>query len=116
MRNTLFLIASAALAGLASSPVQAQWSNYGYDDDDLIRCESRDGRIERGATYGGDVQLVRQLSSNPWVRGRSWGTDSRGVWVSSGCRAEFRADPGYGYDTGYGYNSCCGDSYGDGHN
>ena len=87
MRNTLFLIASAALAGLASSPVQAQWSNYGYDDDDLIRCESRDGRIERCATYGGDVQLVRQLSSNPCVRGRSWGTDSRGVWVSSGCRA-----------------------------
>lgn len=107
MRNTLFLIASFASAGFSSSPVYAQWSNYG-DDDDIIRCESRDGRTERCATYGGDAQLVRQLSGNPCVRGRTWGTDSRGVWVSSGCRGEFRVDTGYGYDNdddnGYGNN------------
>lgn len=114
MRNTLFLIASVTAAGFTSAPVQAQWSSGGYDDD-LIRCESRDGRTERCETYGGNVQLVRQLSGTPCVRGRSWGTDSRGVWVSSGCRAEFRVDSGYGYDNGYDdrYDD---DSYGYGSN
>ncbi|MBN8213046.1 MAG: DUF3011 domain-containing protein [Xanthomonadales bacterium] len=104
MRNTLFLIASVTAAGFTSAPAQAQWSSGGYDDD-LIRCESRDGRTERCETYGGNAQFVRQLSNTPCVRGRSWGTDSRGVWVSSGCRAEFRVDSGYGYDNGYDDNS-----------
>ncbi|MFZ2754961.1 MAG: DUF3011 domain-containing protein [Lysobacteraceae bacterium] len=104
MRNTLFLIASVTAAGFTSAPAQAQWSSGGYDDD-LIRCESRDGRTERCETYGGNAQLVRQLSSTPCVRGRSWGTDSRGVWVSSGCRAEFHVDSGYGYDNDYDDNS-----------
>jgi Protein of unknown function (DUF3011) len=105
MRNTLFLIASVTAAGFTSAPVQAQWSSGGYDDD-LIRCESRDGRTERCETYGGNAQFVRQLSNTPCVRGRSWGADSRGVWVSSGCRAEFRVDSGYGYDdNSYGYGS-----------
>ncbi len=107
MRNTLFLIASVAAAGLSSAPVQAQWSNYD-DEDDLIRCESRDGRTVRCASYGGEAQLVRQLSTNPCIRGRTWGSDSRGVWVSSGCRAEFRVDSDYGYGNNHGY----GDNYG----
>lgn len=112
MRNTLFLIASVTVAGFTSAPAQAQWSSGGYDDD-LIRCESRDGRTERCETYGGNVQLVRQLSGTPCVRGRSWGTDSRGVWVSSGCRAEFRVDSGYGYGNDYDYDSGYGsNSYG----
>ncbi len=115
MRNTLFLIASVAAAGLSSAPVQAQWSNYD-DEDDLIRCESRDGRTVRCATYGGEAQLVRQLSTNPCIRGRSWGSDSRGVWVSNGCRAEFRVDSDYGYgnNNGYGYgnNNGYGNNYG----
>lgn len=109
MRNTLFLIATAAVAGFSSAPVQAQWSYSGYEDD-IIRCESRDGRTERCETYGGDVQLVRQISGSPCIRGRSWGTDSRGVWVSGGCRAEFRIGGGYGYDDSYdsGYGSSDG--------
>ncbi len=111
MRNTLFLIASIVAAVLSSAPVQAQWSNYG-NDDGLIRCESRDGRTERCETYGGDVQLVRQLSGNACVRGRTWGTDSRGVWVSSGCRAEFRVGNGYDYDDNNSYGSGYGNDYG----
>ncbi len=116
MRNTLFLIASVTAAGFTSAPAQAQWSSGGYDND-LIRCESRDGRTERCETYGGNAQLVRQLSNTPCIRGRSWGTDSWGVWVSSGCRAEFRVDSGYGYNNGYddnsyGYGSDYGSGYG----
>ncbi|MEQ1513365.1 MAG: DUF3011 domain-containing protein [Lysobacteraceae bacterium] len=109
MRNTLFLIAFVATAGLASAPTQAQWSDDDYEDD-LIRCESRDGRTERCETDGADAQLVRQLSGSPCIRGRSWGTDSRGVWVSSGCRADFRIDSGYGYDNSY--DNGYGGSYG----
>ncbi len=64
-----------------------------YDNDydgSVVRCESRDNRTERYAVGGGgDIRLVRQLSSNACVRGRNWVTDSRGIWVSGGCRAEF---------------------------
>jgi hypothetical protein len=107
MRHVLFLISSIAAAGFSSLPAQAQWANYG-DDDSIIRCESIDGRARHCATYGGDAQLVRQLSRSACIRGRTWGTDSRGIWVNSGCRAEFQINSGYGYDDygndyGYGY-------------
>lgn len=36
------------------------------------------------------ITLVRQLSDNPCVRDQSWGVDKNGVWVTNGCRAEFR--------------------------
>ncbi|MEK0265531.1 DUF3011 domain-containing protein [Stenotrophomonas sp. TWI819] len=59
---------------------------------EVVRCESRDMEwvhcdipTERG------VDLIRQLSDNSCVRGSEWGTDRSGVWVTLGCRAEFRA-------------------------
>lgn len=55
-----------------------------------IRCESSDNRTQRcGANVRRDVQLTRQLSKSACIEGRSWGWDRSGVWVSSGCRAEF---------------------------
>ena len=57
-----------------------------------FRCESTDGRWRQCAVNGRRVELVQQLSERPCVRGRTWGTDNQGVWVSGGCRAEFRAD------------------------
>ncbi len=115
MRNTrgfhmLALLATVLLGGGSSLPAQAQWDNYGYNGT-LVRCESRDGRIERCSAYGSDVQLVRQFSDSPCVRGRTWGNDSRGVWVSGGCRAEFRVDTGYGYGNDDDYDD---DRYGNG--
>jgi hypothetical protein len=116
MRNTMVLIATVLFGGLSSLPAQAQWNNYGYNGT-LVRCESRDGRTERCSTGGGDTQLVRQLSDNACIRNRTWGTDSRGIWVSSGCRAEFRVERGYGYDDDYGYggNSGYSNGYGNGY-
>lgn len=38
------------------------------------------------------VHLQTQLSKADCRRGSSWGTNSRGVWVSNGCRAVFRTD------------------------
>jgi hypothetical protein len=91
-----------------------------------IRCESRgfsttvcrvrgDMRIQR-------VQLVRQLSLAPCNQGSSWGYDARGVWVSRGCRADFRAIvfsrdngyPGYPGRPGHGGGWGNGDGNGDG--
>ncbi|MFZ5637192.1 MAG: DUF3011 domain-containing protein [Pseudomonadota bacterium] len=112
MRNTLVLIATVLLGGLTGLPAQAQWNNYGYNGT-VVRCESRDGRTERCSAYG-DVQLVRQFSDSPCIRGRTWGSDSRGIWVSGGCRAEFRVESGYG--NGYGYDDDDDYGYGGYHN
>jgi hypothetical protein len=55
-----------------------------------VRCESRDRRTEFcGADVRGGVRLVRQMSDRRCVRGSTWGTDGRGIWVTDGCRAEF---------------------------
>jgi hypothetical protein len=55
-----------------------------------VRCESRDRRtVFCGVDTRGGVQLVRQLSDRRCIRGSTWGTDSRGIWVTDGCRGEF---------------------------
>lgn len=58
----------------------------------VVRCESGSGRSNLCAmdTRRG-VQLVRQLSRSSCIREQSWGWNDHGVWVSGGCRAEFRA-------------------------
>ena len=64
----------------------------GYDGyGQVIRCESNDGRTrECAANTRAGVQLVRQLSRAACIQGRSWGYGRNGIWVSDGCRAEFR--------------------------
>lgn len=117
MRTRLVLTASVFLAGASALPAQAQYYDNGYDDS-VVRCESRDNRTERCAVGGGgDIRLVRQLSGSPCVRGRNWGTDSRGIWVSGGCRAEFSVGGYGGYDDdrddryGYGYGNDGGGTF-----
>ncbi|HEY0506324.1 MAG TPA: DUF3011 domain-containing protein [Lysobacter sp.] len=57
----------------------------------VMRCESRGSRWQHcPAETRAGVELVRQLSKNPCIKGQNWGADARGVWVSGGCRAEFR--------------------------
>ena len=75
----------------------------GYGSGQLIRCESNDGRNRMCPmdTRGG-VQLVRQLSNAACIEGRNWGTNRSGVWVTDGCRAEFRSGGRYyGGNGGY---------------
>jgi len=56
----------------------------------IVVCESNDKRTNYcNADIRGGVRLVRQLSDRRCVRGSTWGTNSRGIWVTSGCRAEF---------------------------
>jgi DUF3011 family protein len=57
-----------------------------------ITCESDNGqRAEcRYQRSGGQVSLVRQLSTTPCTRNSTWGTGSGNtIWVTRGCRAEF---------------------------
>lgn len=58
----------------------------------IVRCESNDGRYRQCALPGrGRVRLVRQLSRSACIEGRTWGYARSGIWVSQGCRAEFRS-------------------------
>ncbi|WP_425611769.1 DUF3011 domain-containing protein [Xanthomonas hawaiiensis] len=63
-------------------------------DAAVVRCESRDMTwVHCPMSTDQGVQLVRQLSDNDCIRGSEWGSDATGVWVTLGCRAEFRPNP-----------------------
>ena len=102
MRSSLStFVAIATLLGMAlfaAPQAQAQYYNGYRGDGNVIRCESIDGRSRSCPTGGGRVVLDRQISDSPCVEGSSWGQDRGSVWVSRGCRADFRV-VGYG---GYG--------------
>ncbi|QIK81644.1 DUF3011 domain-containing protein [Lysobacter sp. HDW10] len=57
----------------------------------VILCESVGRRWKLcAADTSNGVNLVRQVSDeSPCIRNQSWGVRSEGVWVASGCRAEF---------------------------
>jgi hypothetical protein len=97
MRSTLrFLLpAAAALALCGVAPRQAAAQQ-------TVTCQSTgyDRTYCQVDTRGG-VVLSRNLSNSPCVAGRSWGTVAgRGIWVSNGCRAEFRVNNGYNNNNG----------------
>ena len=76
----------AALAGLlllgAGGTASAQ---------STITCESRNGQYQAcAANTSGGVTLSRQLSSQGCWQNDTWGYDRNRVWVTRGCRAEFR--------------------------
>lgn len=96
-------------------------TRYGYDDrygGQQVRCESNDHRTRmcRIDTRGG-VRIVRQESDAPCVRGRTWGYDRSGIWVSRGCRARFEvggsyASNDYRYRDNWRYDDNYNDRYG----
>lgn len=114
MNNHLRLIA-AAVATLAMSQVSAQsygnsgyapGAGYGYGHSQRVRCES----VHSRRTYcrldvQGTVRLTRQLSHSACVQGRTWAADSRGLWVSNGCRADFAISTRRRYRGNDGYSS-----------
>lgn len=62
-------------------------------DNVFVRCESDQGRSRHcPARTGRGVKLIRQLSRSACIRGQNWGWDDSGIWVSGGCRAEFRTE------------------------
>lgn len=105
--------AVAMLAAIAAAPAAAQYygGNYGYDGD-VIRCESSDGRVRECPTNGGRVVLERQHSRSACIEGRTWGYGRNGIWVSQGCRADFRVVGYGGYNDSYYGNQGSGSGYG----
>jgi hypothetical protein len=74
------------LTGFGGSGIESGYS------EKVVRCESRGGRWNQcPAETATGLEMVRQLSKNPCIRGQNWGWDKSGVWVSGGCRGEFRA-------------------------
>lgn len=60
-----------------------------------IVCESNHNQVHRcDADTRFGVELIRQISSSPCVRDRSWGYSRQSIWVSDGCRARFRLGSG----------------------
>ena len=56
-----------------------------------VTCESRNDQYQAcAANTSGGVTLSRQLSSQGCWQGDTWGYDRNRVWVTRGCRAEFR--------------------------
>lgn len=56
-----------------------------------LRCESQDGRYRScPVDTSGGVYLSRQLSQQGCWQGDTWGYDRNRIWVTRGCRAEFR--------------------------
>ncbi len=56
-----------------------------------LRCESNDGRWKAcNVDTRGGVTLSRQLSQAGCWQGDTWGYDRNRIWVTNGCRAEFR--------------------------
>ncbi|MBK6413701.1 DUF3011 domain-containing protein [Sphingopyxis sp.] len=109
MRNSVITVAASVslIATQLAAPALAQ-STYPYppaptkSSDDAryagtIRCESFGNRQQRCTVRTGNrVDLTRVIGGR-CSKGRDWGFDANGIWVSGGCRAEF----GYGYAGGY---------------
>ena len=111
MRTLMISTSMLGLAALAAAAIPASAAPQYYGSSGgTIRCESNDGRTRECATDGGRVVLERQISSSACIEGRSWGYGRNGIWVSQGCRADFRIvdnDNGYrggNYGGNYGSN------------
>ena len=111
MINTSML--GMAFLAAAAMPASAAPQYYGSSGG-TIRCESNDGRTRECATGGGRVMIERQISSSACIEGRSWGYGRNGIWVSQGCRADFRViGDNYGDNHGGNYGDTYGGNYGD---
>lgn len=135
MRGLVISAVGLVAAGMFAPAMAApQYYGGGYGTTTAsFRCESNDGRVNRcPLPYGGGrVVIERQISRSACVEGRTWGQERDGIWVSQGCRADFRMsstggtygndpyyggnygnNPYYGGTSGYG-NPGYGNSYGD---
>jgi hypothetical protein len=73
----------------ADFQLSGRWG--GWDQGYNIYCASDDMRRRTCPTdTRGGVQLVRKRSDARCDYGRTWGYDSRGIWVDRGCRADFQ--------------------------
>lgn len=64
---------------------------YRGDRSGVVRCESTENRRAWCRISGTrNVRILSQISNSACLQNRSWGYNSRGIWVDRGCRADFR--------------------------
>ena len=103
MKRHLVWLASALAtvsASMASAhlPEPSQRYGNGYGQQRMLRCESTGSRsVFCRADTTGRVRISRQLSNSSCIQGRSWTYNSRGIYVSHGCRAVFALGSPRGY-------------------
>ncbi len=103
MKRHLVWLASALATfsmGMASAhlPESGYGNNSGYGQQRSLRCESTGSRRAFcPANTMGRVRIMRQLSNRACIQGRNWTYNSRGVYVSQGCRAIFAVGRSNGY-------------------
>ena len=94
-RGNLTTCALAALAALFAHTVAAQGT--------IVTCESQNYQNAECPIAGGPVAIIRQLSTPPGdcIEGQTWGFNgyNNTIWVTGGCRAEFRTGYGGGVRT-----------------
>ena len=74
-------IATLTVVIMLATPAHARYT---------ISCSSNNYRYQYcGANTDGYARLLNQQSRAACVRGRTWGFDNGGVWVSNGCSAPF---------------------------
>lgn len=86
-----WIIALLAALAIGQASAQVGNSNYSrYQFHPMVRCESvGSARTFCRADTARGVRIARQLSRRACIEGRTWGYNARGIWVSSGCRADF---------------------------
>lgn len=93
--NGICTVGAAAYSGNNSS---AGYTTHDESLDREVTCESHGQRqTECDMDTSGEVRMVKQLSSARCVQGQSWGLNRHSVWVTDGCRAEFRNVSKSGY-------------------
>lgn len=113
LMNPTSMIGLIILCAAAAMPAYAAPQYYGSNNGS-IRCESNEGRTRECATGGGRVVIERQISKSACIEGRSWGYGRNGIWVSQGCRADFRIiGNNYGGNYGDNYGGSYSDNHGD---
>ncbi|NED60724.1 DUF3011 domain-containing protein [Streptomyces sp. SID10244] len=93
-RRTLWVTDGCRAEFVADGYGRGRWPGRGRDRDDdgeRLVCESYEKKDkECRIRVRHEVRLVKQKSVTACIEDQNWGWDRRGVWVSDGCRAEFR--------------------------
>ena len=89
IRKTIFAAAIACAGALSFTPAPAEAQETVVCQSRANNRNDRDERTYCRISEREGVRLVRQLSRAECERGRTWGVDRRGLWVSRGCRGQF---------------------------
>jgi len=93
-RRMLWVTDGCRAEFVADEQGRGRWPGRGRDRDDdgeRLVCESYEKKEkECRIRVRRDVRLVKQKSVTTCIEDRNWGWDRHGVWVSDGCRSEFR--------------------------